>query len=93
MVFAKKVKAEKVTIDPIESVSKFDSRPQLKDGCVIANNRPNSKHVCRGKIKVCPTCSMVYCDKHFTRETHVDSCNYRAKEAIGLVKKYGNSKF
>ena len=81
------IPAEKVTIDPIETVSQVDdSRPQLKNGCVIGNN------VCRGKVKVCATCSMVYCDKHYNRETHVDSCTYRAKEQLELMNKYGNTK-
>ena len=73
----KKINLTKKTIN--------DSRPQLKDGCVNAN------HVCRGKSKVCPTCSMVYCEKHFNREIHVDYCKYRVNEDRELLKKYGNS--
>lgn len=63
----------------------IDSRPKLEDGCV------NRNHVCRGKDRVCPTCSMVYCDKHFNREIHQDYCKYRAKEDLELLKKYGST--
>ena len=64
------------------------SPPQLKDGCVIKN------HVCRGRCKVCPTCSMVYCDKHFNREIHIDYCEARAKQDWELIQKQkdGNTK-
>jgi len=64
----------------------YDSRPQLEDGCILDNKK------CKGVAKVCPTCSMVYCESHFKRGIHISYCAARVKQDLELIKD-GNSKF
>jgi hypothetical protein len=75
MAFKKKKSSAKVTIT--------ENYPKLKDGCIHRNNS------CRGRDKVCPTCSMVFCDKHFNREIHLEYCAARVKQDRELLNNDG----
>lgn len=62
-----------------------ENLPKLEDGCVIDSN------ICSGKPKVCGTCSMIYCDIHYQRKTHLESCAERVKIDRKAMIDYGNT--